>query len=111
MSEKPPVRSTGRRVLGRGLDALIPSAAPGLREVEVDRIEPNPNQPRQRFDRAALQELADSIRTHGVVQPLVVGDLGDDRYRLIVGERRWQAARLAGLERVPVVIKDATDRQ
>lgn len=105
-------RSRSRRALGRGLDALLsPASGAGLREVDVERIEPNPNQPRQRFERSALDELAASIREHGVVQPLVVAATGDDRYRLIVGERRWQAARLAGLRRVPVVVKDASDRE
>src|SRR5579872_587787 len=101
LGEKSAPRSS-RRALGRGLDALLQTSAPGgLREVDVDRIEPNPNQPRQRFDAAALQELAASIKEHGVVQPLVVSSIGDDRFRLVVGERRWQAARLAGLSRVP----------
>jgi ParB family chromosome partitioning protein len=105
-------RARGRRALGRGLDALIPGAqAAGIREVDVDRIESNPNQPRQRFERKSLDDLAASIREHGVVQPLVVVAAGDDRFRLIVGERRWQAARLAGLQRVPVVVKEASDRQ
>jgi ParB family chromosome partitioning protein len=82
----------------------------GVREVGVESIEPNPNQPRQRFERSALEDLAASIREHGIVQPLVVTDAGSGRYRLIVGERRWQAAKLAGLERVPVVVKDVSDR-
>lgn len=104
--------SSSRRALGRGLDALLPAAAvPGLLEVDVNRIEPNPNQPRQQFDRIALEELAASIKEHGIVQPLVVTPIGDDRYRLIVGERRWQAAKLAGMQRVPVVSKDVSDRQ
>lgn len=100
-----------RRVLGRGLDALLPAGHVGLREVPVDRIESNPAQPRQYFDHKTLDDLAESLRAHGVVQPLVVSALGDDRYRLIVGERRWQAARLAGLEHVPVLVKEVTDRQ
>lgn len=105
-------RSRGRKVLGRGLDALIPGeAASGSREVSIDSIEPNPQQPRQRFERAALEELAESIRTHGIVQPLVVSAIGEERYRLIVGERRWQASKLAGLERVPVLVKDVSDQQ
>jgi ParB family chromosome partitioning protein len=105
-------KGSGRRALGRGLDALIPSA-PGIggQEVEVGRIDPNPDQPRQRFDQAALEDLAASIKEHGVVQPLVVARSADDRFRLVVGERRWRAAQLAGLERVPVVIKDAGNRQ
>lgn len=114
MTDKPPNerRMQGRRVLGRGLDALIPAeAATGLREVAIDQIEPNPHQPRQRFERVALEDLAQSVREHGIVQPLVVSAIGDDRYRLIVGERRWQASKLAGLEKVPVVIKEVSDRQ
>ena len=114
MTDKTPTerRTPGRRALGRGLDALIPAeATTGLREVAVDQIEPNPQQPRQRFEPGALQDLAQSIREHGVVQPLVVSAIGDERYRLIVGERRWQASKLAGLDRVPVVIKEVSDRQ
>jgi ParB family chromosome partitioning protein len=104
--------SRGRKALGRGLDALIPAEpTQGLREVPVDRIEPNPDQPRQRFERSALESLAQSIRDHGLMQPLVVNAVGDDRYRIIVGERRWQAAKLAGLQSVPVLVKDLTDRQ
>lgn len=101
----------GRRALGRGLDVLLPAESAGLREVEVGRIEPNPTQPRQHFERKSLEDLAASIREHGVVQPLVVAAIGDDRYRIVVGERRWQAAKLTGLAQVPVVIKDLSDRQ
>lgn len=101
----------GRR-LGRGLDVLLPSSHPtGIREVAIGLIEPNPSQPRQRFDRKALEDLAESIRGHGILQPLVVSQAGDERFRLIVGERRWQAAKIAGLDRVPVVVKEVTDRQ
>lgn len=104
-------RSPGRRALGRGLDALIPvSADTGPREIEIGLIEPNPDQPRQHFQQVALQELAASIREHGVVQPLVVSRLDSNRYRLIVGERRWRAAQLAGLTQVPVVVREATER-
>ncbi|HZU11683.1 MAG TPA: ParB/RepB/Spo0J family partition protein [Chloroflexota bacterium] len=100
----------GRRGLGRGLDALLPGGRDVL-EVEPARIEPNPEQPRQHFDREALESLAASIREHGVVQPLIVTRVGDDRYRLVIGERRWRAARLAEVPRVPVVVREATDRQ
>lgn len=111
MDSGPPARNRSRRALGRGLDALLPQAPEtGLKEIEVERIEPNPDQPRQRFDQVALEELAGSIREHGLVQPLVVARIGEDRYRIVVGERRWRAAQLAGLQRVPAVVKDASDR-
>jgi ParB family transcriptional regulator, chromosome partitioning protein len=101
-----------RRALGRGLDTLLPAGPPsGLRMVGVERIEANPNQPRHRMDSAATGELAASIREHGVLQPLMVTELGAGRFRLIVGERRWQAARAAGLSEVPVIVREATDRQ
>jgi len=100
-----------RRVLGRGLDALIPSQPrEWLREVPLDRIEPNSEQPRRRFPEEALAELAESIRMHGVLQPLVVSTTDAGGYRLIVGERRWQAAKLAGLESVPVIERETTPR-
>ena len=104
--------------LGRGLEALIPiGPAPGLLEVAVDSIVPNPRQPRQAIDPASLQELADSIRAHGLLQPLVVTALpaaeGEpaERYQLIAGERRWAAARLAGRPTVPVLVKEATPQE
>ena len=102
-----------RRVLGKGLEALIPTpveAGPGLREIPVESIVPNPHQPRQALDPIALQELADSIREHGLIQPLIVTQQGQ-RYQLIAGERRWQAAKLVGLSRVPALVKDATPQQ
>ncbi|HEX8918260.1 MAG TPA: ParB/RepB/Spo0J family partition protein [Chloroflexota bacterium] len=111
MSDKASTRK-GRQGLGRGLDALLPDTErSGVREVHVDRIDPNPNQPRQHFERKALEDLASSLRRHGIMQPLVVSSAGDDRFRIIVGERRWQAAQLAGIERVPVVVKEATNRE
>jgi ParB family chromosome partitioning protein len=105
--------STQRPALGRGLSSLIPNTASGagVETVDIDLIVPNPQQPRVRFDAAALGELADSIREHGVLQPVVVtqvrSDLGPITYQLIAGERRLQAARMAGLERMPVVIREA----
>jgi len=107
--------STQRPALGRGLSSLIPNTASGagVETVDIDLIVPNPQQPRVRFDAAALGELADSIREHGVLQPVVVtqvrSDLGPTTYQLIAGERRLQAARMAGLERMPVVIREAAD--
>jgi ParB family chromosome partitioning protein len=98
-----------RRGLGKGLEALIPSAA-GVNEVPVDSIVPNPKQPRQKLDQEALQELANSIREQGVVQPLVVTRV-EGGYQLLVGERRWRAAKLAGLEVVPVVVREVSPQQ
>jgi ParB family chromosome partitioning protein len=102
-----------RRALGKGLEALIPTAVvigPGLREISVESIVPNPLQPRQALDPNALQELADSVREHGLIQPLIVTQQ-DQTYQLIAGERRWQAAKMAGLSRVPALVKDATPQQ
>jgi len=111
-----------KRGLGRGLEALIPTAIVaeqperGATEVPVSAIAPNPRQPRHKQNGESLRELADSIREHGVLQPLIVtraeGSLpGAPRYQLIAGERRWLAAKIAGLVRVPVVIKEATPQQ
>ena len=99
-----------RPALGKGLSALIPDV-PEVRaggaptEVDVDQISPNEHQPRHRFEDARLDELAQSIRTNGVIQPIVVRRAGAG-YRIIAGERRWRAAQRAGLTRVPVVVKD-----
>lgn len=98
--------------LGRGLSSLIPGAdepAPstGVREVLLDHITRNPYQPRHAIDPAALEELAASIRAHGLIQPLIV-TAHEGQYQLIAGERRWTAARLAGLTTVPVIVKEAT---
>ena len=97
--------------LGRGLDALIPSSTDdrGILHVSVDRIERNPDQPRSTFDEEGLGELAASIAVHGVIQPLVVRARADGTYELIAGERRLRAARIAGLETVPAVVRDTTD--
>ncbi len=101
-----------RRALGRGLDALIPSAESreGAAEIPISRVSPNPHQPRQAIDEESLVELAASIREHGVIQPLVVTQVGDE-YQLIAGERRWRAAQLAGLTSVPAIIKETTPQQ
>lgn len=98
-----------RRGLGKGLEALIPSA-PGVAEIEVDSIVPNPRQPRQAMDPEALEELASSIREQGLVQPLVVAEVPAG-YQLLVGERRWRAAKLAGLDTVPAVVREVTPQQ
>ncbi len=101
--------SGARRGMGRGLAAILPDAAPGAgdyREVPLDLIRPNPRQPRRRFDPETLETLAESIAEAGVVQPLILRPLTDGRYELIAGERRWRAARQAGLETVPAVLRD-----
>ena len=111
--------SSKRRGLGRGLSALIPGAdaLSGLIEAKVADIAPNPRQPRHDLDADLLQELASSIREHGLLQPLIVtetsaGELqSGPRYQIIAGERRWRAAKLAGLESVPVLVKEATPQE
>lgn len=100
--------------LGRGLGALIPpenteNLASSLREVPVGSISPNTNQPRQHFDEEALSSLVASVRTLGVLQPLLVREVGEGSYELIAGERRWRAARRAGLSTVPAVVRDVDE--
>ena len=102
--------------LGAGLGALLGDAAleneSGAAEyLPLARIEPRAGQPRTEFDDEALQELSDSIREHGIIQPIVVRSMGDGYYQIIAGERRWRAARLAGLREAPVRIIDADDRK
>ncbi|MGB7603990.1 MAG: ParB/RepB/Spo0J family partition protein [Lutisporaceae bacterium] len=95
--------------LGKGLGALIreneQDISGSVTELKITELEANQNQPRRNFDDQALQELADSIKQHGVVQPIIVRKL-DENYQIVAGERRWRAARLAGLKSVPVVVKD-----
>src|SRR5713226_6781851 len=102
-----------RPALGKGLSALIPDAPeprPSSLEVDIDRLSPNEFQPRAHVDDARLAELARSIESSGVIQPIVVRKLGD-RFQIIAGERRWRAARLAGLLRVPIVVRDVAPGQ
>lgn len=102
-----------KRGLGRGLAALLsPMVAEGqqFQDLSVDAILTNPNQPRKSFDSASLQELVSSMRQTGVLQPVVVRPSGD-YYQLIVGERRWRAAKLAGLSTIPAVVREATDAE
>src|SRR5438067_8599603 len=98
-----------RPALGKGLSALIPDApelrAPSSMDVDVDRLAPNEFQPRAHVDDVRLEELSRSIKSNGVIQPIVVRKVGD-RFQIIAGERRWRAAKLAGLLRVPVVVRD-----
>ena len=103
---------TRTRGLGRGLSALIPATAGGIDEIDVDLIVPNPHQPRTTFNEEALDQLVESLREHGVLQPLLVSSSNAEGvYQLIAGERRLRAARLAGLTRVPVIVKEAATRE
>jgi ParB family chromosome partitioning protein len=111
-----------RPALGRGMAALLSNAAPppsapavlgpgrALLQLPVEAVERNPGQPRKRFDDVKLEELAASIREHGVVEPILVRREGS-RYRILAGERRWRAAQRAGLKEVPALVREATDRQ
>ena len=119
-----------KKGLGKGLDSLIPMGSEienitkpvkkaknepktnenGVIELKVNQIEPNREQPRKNFDEDALQELADSIKKHGIIQPLVVQKKGE-YYEIIAGERRWRAAKIAGLKHIPVVIKDYSEQE
>jgi len=104
-----------QRGLGRGLGALIDdftSSAPqdSVTILPLQKVEPNPNQPRKLFDEEQLQALSDSIAEHGLLQPLAVRSIGDGFYQIIAGERRWRAARMAGLKEVPVMVVEADDK-
>ena len=111
-----------KRGLGKGIDSLIPSQAVPVKTVEgkvekgpetmvkITMVEPNREQPRKNFDEDALQELADSIKQFGLLQPILVQDR-KSHYEIIAGERRWRASKLAGLKEVPVIIKDYTEQE
>lgn len=117
-----------RRGLGRGLDALIPTnmdavakeeilpkkASPeyreGVVELDIDRVMSNKSQPRKFFDEQKIRELAESIREHGIIQPIIVRKNGEN-WQIIAGERRWRASRVAGLKKIPAIIKDFSDRE
>jgi len=129
-------RGNKKRGLGRGLDALIVSTAPpadeeshshpsaslnadldpnqtGVNDISIRLISPNPKQPRTHFDETALTELADSIREHGIIQPLILTENPDERgrYWLVAGERRWRAAKRAGLDTVPAIVRETSPQQ
>ena len=103
--------------LGKGLGALLgdfseePLEQSAYRELPIYKVEPNPDQPRREFDEEELQALADSITVHGVIQPLTVREMPNGYYQIIAGERRWRAARIAGLSDVPVVVIEADDKK
>ena len=100
---------------GRGLDALIDTSdvktegSSNLNEIAIDQIEPNPDQPRRDFDPEALQELANSIKTLGIIAPITLRQVADNRYQIIAGERRWRASQLAGLQAIPAYIRTVED--
>ncbi len=111
--------------LGRGLEALFgvyadndnyknitnKNESNGVLEIDINKIKPNPNQPRKNFDQEALNELASSIKIHGIVQPIVLNKQANGEYLIIAGERRWRAANICGLKTVPAVVKNYTDKQ
>ncbi len=104
-----------KKGLGKGLGALISSAneetgSGGVVELKINEIEPNVGQPRKKFDDQKLMQLSDSVKEHGIVQPIIVRR-EDNIYKIVAGERRWRAARLAGLSSVPVIIKDVSNKQ
>lgn len=102
-----------RKALGRGLSALlreVEQAATGLDQIPIFLIDPSPFQPRHTFPEETLKELADSIRTNGLVQPVLLRR-ANGRYQLIAGERRWRAAKMAGIEKIPAIVRELTDRE
>ncbi len=112
-----------KRGLGKGLDALFQSIDTfendnlndkdtfneGVLEISIYDIDPNPDQPRRNFDKESIQDLSKSIQEHGVVQPIIVKPSNKNRYTIVAGERRWRAAREAGLDSIPVIIRDFDD--
>lgn len=107
---------TGKsNALGRGLDALISTdevrtqGSSTINEIPIDQIEPNPGQPRRDFDEEALAELADSIRAIGIIQPVTLRQVADNKFQIIAGERRWRASQMAGLKAIPAYIRTIKD--
>jgi ParB family transcriptional regulator, chromosome partitioning protein len=119
-------KSERRKALGKGLHSLLPTrptapppnptpaeAAPDgdAQRLTIEQVTPNPNQPRRDFDESALLELAQSIEREGIIQPIIVRKTGSNQYQIIAGERRWRAAKLAGLQQIPVIVRTADDQQ
>jgi len=102
-----------RRGLGRGLEVLLggPPAPAGLSDIPVGAVRPNARQPRRRFEAESIASLAESVRVSGVIQPVLVKPLGDGTYELVAGERRWRAARAAGLPTIPAIVRESDDRE
>lgn len=109
-------KKTGRSGLGQGISALIPGSnldenlSSGIKEVKISEIEPGEGQPRKTFDKEKINALAESIKEHGLIQPIIVSK-EENCYRIIAGERRWRAARIAGLKTIPVIERDASPRE
>ena len=115
----------GKRGLGAGIDTLIPkrkesdsntktevkTVVKEVDKIDINKIEPNNSQPRKNFNEDSLQELADSIKQHGMIEPLIVQQGEKGFYRIIAGERRWRAAKIAGLKEIPVIVKDYTNQE
>jgi ParB family chromosome partitioning protein len=99
-----------KTALGKGLDALLPNRGSEVIEIEIGKVFPNENQPRKVFKDATLKELAVSIKEKGVLQPVIVSRVGDGTFRLIAGERRWRASSLAGLKKIPALVKDVSSQ-
>src|SRR5208337_1475349 len=99
-----------KTALGRGLEALLPEKGDEVIKIDIEKILPNENQPRKIFKDDALQDLSASIKEKGVLQPVLVSRIGDGTFRLIAGERRWRAAHLAGLRKIPALIKEASSQ-
>ena len=103
------------QALGRGLDALISTeevhaaGSSSINEVSIHKIQANPNQPRREFEAGAMEELAESIRQIGIIQPITLRKMEDDTYQIIAGERRWRASQMAGLQTIPAYIRTADD--
>lgn len=111
--EKDMAGAAGKR-LGKGLRAIVnveETAGGEVREIDITNIEPNEYQPRRSFDEEEIAQLAESIKKDGILQPILVRREGNDRYRLIFGERRWRAATLAGVTKIPAIIKDASEEE
>jgi ParB family transcriptional regulator, chromosome partitioning protein len=114
-------KSERRKALGKGLHSLLPTrntagptslpSSDDVHRLPIEQLTPNPNQPRRDFDQAALLELTQSIEHEGIIQPIVVRRVSAHEYQIIAGERRWRAAKLAGLQQVPVIVRDADDQQ
>ncbi|MGN1415961.1 MAG: ParB/RepB/Spo0J family partition protein, partial [Oscillospiraceae bacterium] len=101
--------------LGMGLDAIFDDNTlddkESIRHVRLTDIEPNKNQPRKKFDEAEIQKLAESISEHGLIQPIIVRSIADERYQIVAGERRWRACKIAGISEIPIIVRELSDEE